>query len=61
MRPLAIFGIPITAKMAAACRELLAGVATAQAWEELAPLAAAADRCGAPPGPCPVRGTRGAG
>lgn len=38
MTAASVLGVPITPARAAACRELLAGVASAAAWAELAPL-----------------------
>lgn len=44
MTAASVLGVPITPARAASCRELLAGVASAAAWLELAPLAAEAER-----------------
>ncbi len=44
MTAASVHGVPITPVRAAACRELIAGVASRAAWEELAPLVAVTER-----------------
>lgn len=44
MTAASVLGVPITPARAAACRDLLAGVASAAAWAELAPLVAETER-----------------
>lgn len=44
MTATSVHGVPITPRLAAACRELLAGLASAEAWRELAPLIAESAR-----------------